>query len=137
MAARDAFSAEEKAAMREHAREAKANATREAAAANLREKIEALEGLDREVAQRLDAIVSEHAPHLEPKTYYGMPGWAKDGKVIVFFQPASKFNVRYGTLGVQENAIIDEGDMWATSWAITALTPEVEERMIALVQRLV
>ena len=136
MAAKDAFTADEKAAMKERAREAKANATKEKAEANLLEKIGELTGIDRAIADRLNEIVKEHAPGLDAKTHYGMPGWAKDGKVIVFYQPGEKFKTRYGTVGVQDNAEIDEGASWATSWAIAELTPAVDEQLVALVKKL-
>ena len=140
------FTADEKAAMRERAREAKAEArrgdddSRAARAAgrsylDLLAKIADMPESDRVMAERLHAIVSEVAPGLAPKTYYGMPAWAKDGKVLCFFKPASKFDMRYATFGVEDVANLDEGTMWATSWALTKLTPADEKRIAELVKR--
>ncbi|HEY8134459.1 MAG TPA: DUF1801 domain-containing protein, partial [Candidatus Limnocylindrales bacterium] len=89
---------------------------------------------------RIHAIVTATAPDLTPKTYYGMPAWAtpgKDGKVICFFQPASKFKVRYCTLGFQPDAKLDEGNMWPTSWALTKLTAADEKKIAAMVRKAV
>jgi uncharacterized protein YdhG (YjbR/CyaY superfamily) len=133
------FSADEKAAMRERAREAKAEARRgadrEAGERDLLAKIAEMPGPDRVMAERLHAIVSEVAPSLAPKTYYGMPAWAKDGKVLCFFKPASKFDQRYATFGVEDVANLDEGTMWATSWALTKLTPADEKQIAELVKQ--
>lgn len=95
----------------------------------------ALDGLDQRVAQRLHVIVQEEAPQLAPKTWYGFPAYARDGNVVVFFQPASKFATRYGTIGFTEHARLDDGAMWATSFAVVELTPQVEEAVRALVRR--
>lgn len=133
------FTADEKAAMRERAREAKAEARRgadrEAGERDLLAKIADMPESDRVMAERLHAIVSEVAPQLAPKTYYGMPAWAKDGKVLCFFKPASKFDMRYATFGVEDVANLDEGTMWATSWALTKLTSADEKRIAELVKR--
>jgi len=133
------FSADEKAAMRERAREAKAEARRgadrEAGERDLLAKIADMPEPDRVMAQRLHAIVGEVAPALAPKTYYGMPAWAKDGKVLCFFKPASKFDMRYATFGVEDVANLDEGTMWATSWALTKLTAADEKRIAELVKQ--
>lgn len=88
-------------------------------------------------ATRIHEIVGEAAPELDPKTYYGMPGWAKDGKVLVFFQSATKFKTRYSTLGFNDNAAIDEGTMWPVAYAITALTAAHEKTIAALVKKAV
>ena len=92
---------------------------------------------DREMAERIHAIVKATAPGLEPKTWYGMPAWAKDGKVICFFKAADKFKSRYATLGFEEAANLDDGSMWATSWALTKLTPAGEKEIAQLVKKAV
>ncbi len=129
------FTAEERAAMKARAKEAKANATKEAAAQNQREKIAEFTGLDRELSERISEIVAEHAPTLDPKTFYGAPGWARDGKVVFFFQPAGLYKARYGTFGFQDTAAIDDGAMWPTSFAIVEWTPAVEKAIVELVAR--
>jgi uncharacterized protein YdhG (YjbR/CyaY superfamily) len=135
------FTAEEKAAMRERAREAKAEAkrgaNREAGERDLLSKIAEMPESDRVMAERIHAIVTEVAPELLPKTWYGMPAYARDGKNVCFFQPADKFKARYATFGVDEAANLDEGTMWATSWAITRLTDADEQRIRELVKRAV
>lgn len=92
---------------------------------------------DRSMAERIHAIVKEVAPELTPRTWYGMPAYAKEGKVICFFQAASKFKVRYATFGFDHAARLDDGPMWPTSFAVTELTPAVEERIRALVRKAV
>ena len=92
---------------------------------------------DRALAERIHAIVTEHAPELDPKTWYGMPAYARDGKVVIFFQPADKFKARYSTLGFNDTANLDDGSMWATSFAVTALTKADEARIAELVKRAV
>ncbi len=127
------FSAEEKSAMRQRAREAKAgeaDGESEALA-----KIAEMSGPDRAMAERLHAIVRAAAPTLTPKTWYGMPAYARDGKIICFFQPASKFKTRYATLGFNDSARLDDGAMWPVAYALTELTPEVEARIAALVKQ--
>ena len=91
---------------------------------------------DREIAEKLQAIVLANAPELTPKTWYGMVGWAKDGKVIVFFQDARKFKTRYATLGFNEGAQLDDGNMWATAYALTALTGAEEKKIAALMKKI-
>ncbi|MGI9825107.1 iron chaperone [Agromyces sp. Marseille-Q5079] len=125
-----AFSAEEKAAMKAAAAEAKRAARKASAEEKAAEaladciaSIEAMDGDDRVAAEAIHAIVLEHAPQLEPRTWYGMPAYAKDGKAVVFFQPAGKFKARYASLGFNDNATLDEGTMWPTSYAVTKLTP--------------
>ncbi|RFA09201.1 hypothetical protein B7R54_08150 [Subtercola boreus] len=143
MTAEDAasFSAEEKAAMKERAKELKTAARRKATGAKADpladqlEKIAELPEPDRSTARRIHDIVSASAPALTPKTWYGMPGWARDGKVVVFFQSSAKFSTRYSTLGFNDSAALDEGDMWPTSYAIAELTPEVEARIADLAAR--
>jgi uncharacterized protein YdhG (YjbR/CyaY superfamily) len=134
---------EERAAMQESARERKA-ATRRGAVdvraegeREIRAKIDEMPEAERSMAERIHALVAEVAPVLVPRTYYGMPAYAKDGKVICFFQPASKFKVRYSTLGFQPDARLDEGAMWPTSWALTKLTAADEKRIGELVKRAV
>lgn len=135
------FSAEERAAMRQRAEELRALKGVKGAAKKAKEYeaclevIDSLEGTDRAVAERLHVIVTEEAPHLDPKTWYGFPTYAKDGKNIVFYQPASKFGTRYGSIGFEENAALDDGDMWPVAFAVTAMTDEVERRLRELVRR--
>jgi uncharacterized protein YdhG (YjbR/CyaY superfamily) len=129
------FSKEERAAMRERAKELKTNAKAEEAAAAVAEKIAELTGVDRKVAEALDRIVKEHAPELTPKTYYGMPGYAKDGKVLVFYQPGAKFDTRYGTVGFQDNAAIDDGSMFPVAFGFTDLSAADEKKLAALVKK--
>ena len=132
------LSKEERAAVRARAKELKLQATREGQAQSQRDAIAALTGGEREMADRLTAMVERAAPALHPKTYYGMPGWAnEDDKMVCFFQPASKFNVRYSTFGFDAAAAIDDGDMWATSFALLTLTPADEKTLAALVTKAV
>jgi uncharacterized protein YdhG (YjbR/CyaY superfamily) len=135
------FTAEEKVAMRERARETKAEAKRgadrEAGERDLLAKIAEMPESDRVMAERIHAIVTEVAPELMPKTWYGMPAYAKDGKNVCFFQAADKFKARYATFGVDEAAKLDEGNMWPTSWALTRLTPADEQRIRELVKKAV
>jgi uncharacterized protein YdhG (YjbR/CyaY superfamily) len=130
-----AFSAEERAAMKERAREAKASPAD--GETDVLAKIAEMKDLDRALAERLHAIVKAAAPDLAPRTYYGMPAYAKDGKVVCFFQPAQKFKARYATLGFQDAAHLDDGAMWPTSYALAELTPDVEDRITALVKQAV
>ena len=135
------FTEEEKAAarelVRERKRQARQGADREAGLKDVLEKIAAMPKSDRVMAERIHAIVLETAPDLMPKTWYGMPAYAKDGKLVCFFQAADKFKARYATFGFEENAQIDDGNMWATSWALTKLTPAEEKKIAALVKRAV
>jgi uncharacterized protein YdhG (YjbR/CyaY superfamily) len=130
-----AFSAEERAAMRDRARESKASAAD--GESDVLAKIAEMKDLDRALAERIHAIVQAAAPDLAPRTYYGMPAYAKDGKVVCFFQPAQKFRTRYATLGFQDAAHLDDGDMWPTVYALAELTPAVEDRITALVKQAV
>jgi uncharacterized protein YdhG (YjbR/CyaY superfamily) len=132
---------EERAAMQESARERKA-ATRRGSGderaegeQEIRDKIAEMPEPDRTMAERLHALVTTSAPSLVPRTYYGMPAYARDGKVICFFQPASKFKVRYSTFGFQPEARIDKGEMWPVAFAVTKLTAEVEARIAELVKK--
>lgn len=132
------FTAEEKAAMQERARELKAAKGKKVdGAADLRAKIEEMTGTDREMAERIDAIVREVAPQLEPRTWYGMPAYSLNGKVLCYFQSAAKFKARYATFGFDETARIDEGSMWPTAWALTKLTKEDEDRIRDLIRKAV
>ena len=138
----EGFTAEEMAAMKERAKEAKADAkakaNREAGESDLLAKIAEMPDHDRMLATRLHEIISENAPDLWPKTWYGQPAYAIDGKsVVCFFQAASKFNTRYATLGFQHDANLDDGNMWPTAFAVIALTPADEERIAALVRKAV
>ncbi|AQZ67467.1 unnamed protein product [[Actinomadura] parvosata subsp. kistnae] len=137
----EGFTDEERAAMKEHAQELKKTARRGARATaadgenDVLEKIAEMEEADRALAERVHAIVKEHAPELTPRLWYGQPAYSKNGKLVCFFQPARKFKTRYATLGFNEAANLDEGTMWPTAYALTALTPEVEERIAALVKQ--
>lgn len=128
------FSAEERAAMKERAAELKAPRSKKLSGeADLLEKISAMDAAEQKIAHRLHALVTEHAPQLAPKTWYGMPAWAKDGKVICFFQAASKFKTRYSTFGFDESAALDDGNLWPTTYALTELTPQLEHKIVALI----
>jgi uncharacterized protein YdhG (YjbR/CyaY superfamily) len=135
------FTEEERAAMKERARELKAearvNKDRAAGESAVLEKIAELEGSDRAMAERIHALVKESAPALAPKTWYGMPAYAKEGKVVCYFTPASKFKERYATFGFNATANLDEGNMWPTSFALTKLTAAEEAKIGALVQKAV
>jgi uncharacterized protein YdhG (YjbR/CyaY superfamily) len=135
------FTDEEKAAMKERAKElkaeARANKDRAAGESDLLAKIAEMPEPERAMATRLHEIITASAPALSPKTWYGMPAYAKDGKVICFFQAASKFNTRYATFGFQHDANLDEGEMWPVVFALKALTATEEERIGALVKKAV
>jgi|SRR5262245_11139710 len=131
------FTAEERAAMRERAREVKAEATKQDWERDLLDKIAEMPPADRAMAERVHAIVTASAPTLTPKTWYGMPAYAKGGKIICFFQSAAKFKARYATFGFNEDAQLDDGPMWPTSWALKELTPEAEATITALVKQAV
>ncbi len=132
------FTDEERAAMKERARELKAEAQKADGESAVLAKIAEMKGPDRAMAQRLHAIIKASAPALAPKTWYGMPAYAnEDGKVVCFFQSAQKFNARYATLGFSDAANLDEGAMWPTSFALKELTPAEEARISALVKRAV
>ena len=138
--AQKGFSTDEKAAMRERARELKAESRRDSDRAegerDLLAKIAEMPKSDRVLAERIHAIVTGNAPDLAPKTWYGMPAYARgDGKLICFFKSADKFKSRYATFGFEESAHLDDGSMWATSWALTKLTAADEARIRALVKK--
>ena len=133
-----AFSDEERAAMKERAKEAKAARSGKAdGESDVLAKIAEMSEPDRAMAERLHAVVKASAPELTPKTWYGMPAYAKGGKVVCFFQPAAKFKARYATFGFNEDAHLDDGAMWPTSFAVTKLTAAVEKEIGALVKRAV
>jgi uncharacterized protein YdhG (YjbR/CyaY superfamily) len=131
------FTAEERAAMRERARELKAEAEKADGEIALLAKIAEMPQSDRVLAERLHAIVTDSAPTLAPKTWYGMPAYAKDGKIVCFFRSAAKFKDRYATFGFNDAANLDEGAMWPTSFALKELTAADEKRIAALVKRAV
>jgi uncharacterized protein YdhG (YjbR/CyaY superfamily) len=131
------FTAEERAAMKARVKEEKAQKSREAGEAAAREAIDALPEPDRTIADRIHAIVASAAPELAPRTWYGMPAYAKDDKVVCFFQPASKFKARYGTLGFQDAARLDDGTLWPVAYAVTELGAAEERRIRELVVRAV
>ncbi len=140
--ATETLTAEEREAMQERTKELKAagRSSKSARADGLKDllaKIAELPEPDRSMAERVHAVVMAAAPELQPKTWYGMPAYAKDGKVICFFQAAAKFKVRYATFGFQPDANLDEGAMWPTSFALTELTPEAEGQITALVEQAV
>jgi len=132
------LSAEEKAAMKETLKERKMAANKEAMEKALHEKIAEMDEPDRSMAKRLHEIITAAVPDLMPKTWYGMPAYANaDGKVICFYQAASKFNTRYATFGFQHDANLDDGNMWATSFALVKLTAAEEKKIVALVKKAV
>jgi uncharacterized protein YdhG (YjbR/CyaY superfamily) len=135
------FTAEEKAAMRERARELKAEARagrdRAAGEKDLLAKLAELPKADRALGQKIHDIVTKTAPELAPRTWYGMPAYARDGKVVCYFTPASKFKERYSTFGFNASANLDDGRMWPTSFAVTKLTAAEERRIAALVKKAV
>jgi uncharacterized protein YdhG (YjbR/CyaY superfamily) len=135
------FSDDEREAMKERAKEQKAEARRgkdEAAGeADVLEKIAEMPGPDRAMAERIHAVVKASAPSLAARTWYGMPAYTKDGKVVCFFKAADKFKSRYATFGFEETANLDEGSMWPTSWALTKLTDADEKRIGELVKKAV
>ena len=131
------FTDEERAAMKERAREQKAEAQKADGERAVLAKIAEMPEPDRVMAERIHAIVKASAPQLSPKTWYGMPAYARDGKVVCFFTPAQKFGTRYATFGFNDDANLDEGAMWPTSFALTELTTAAEARIAALVKRAV
>jgi uncharacterized protein YdhG (YjbR/CyaY superfamily) len=137
------FTSAERAAMQQRAEELKATKGVKGAAKRAKEyeaclaAIEGLSGADRQIAERLHVIVAEEAPELAPKTWYGFPSYARDDKVVVFYQPAAKFDTRYGSVGFNEDAALDDGDIWATSFAVLEVTEAVEKKLRALVRKAV
>ena len=134
MAEKKGFTSEEKAAMRARAKELKEKEDGDSA---VRAAIAAMSPADRALAKRVDELVRAAAPGLTPKTWYGMPAYAKDGKVVVFFKNAGKFKSRYSNLGFSDNANLDAGSMWPTEFALTKLTPADEKKITALVKQAV
>ncbi|MFF4493176.1 iron chaperone [Streptomyces sp. NPDC001546] len=142
--AHEGFSAEERAAMKDHAQELKTAARRSsradkeaAAVQDVLAKIAEMQDSDRIMAERVHAVITANAPALAPKLWYGMPAYALEGKVVCFFQSAEKFKARYATLGFSDVAQLDDGPMWAAGFALTEVTGEVEERIAELVKRAV
>jgi uncharacterized protein YdhG (YjbR/CyaY superfamily) len=139
----EGFTDEERAAIKEYARERRAAARRGPRAAkadgesDVLAKIAEMPEPDRVKAERLHAIIKASAPVLSPRTWYGMPAYARDGNVVCFFQPAQKFKTRYATLGFGDKANLDQGTMWPTAFALAELTAADEERIAALVQKAV
>jgi uncharacterized protein YdhG (YjbR/CyaY superfamily) len=137
----DGFTAEEKAAMKERAKElkaeARANQKKEEGEKDLLEKVAEMPEPDRSMATRIHELVTENAPELWPKTWYGMPAYARDGKVVCFFQSAAKFSARYATFGFNDTANLDDGNMWPASFALKKLTAAEEKRIVALVKKAV
>jgi uncharacterized protein YdhG (YjbR/CyaY superfamily) len=131
------FTADERAAMKERAQELKAEAAKADGESALLAKIAEMKGTDRTMAKRIHSIVTASAPDLSPKTWYGMPAYAKDGKVVCFFQSAEKFTSRYATFGFSDEANLDEGAMWPTSFALKRLTAADEAKIAALVKKAV
>jgi hypothetical protein len=137
----EGFTDEERAAMKDRARELKASRRRGPRAAKadgegeVLAKIAEMPEHDRALAGRLHAIITASAPDLTPRTWYGMPAYAKDGKVVCFYQSAQKFNTRYATLGFSDKANLDDGALWPTGFALTGLTADVEARISALVTK--
>ncbi|WP_433609828.1 iron chaperone [Dactylosporangium sp. CA-139114] len=137
------FTDDERAAMREHAAEVRASASRRGSKADkaaedlkaLLEKIEEMAEADRVMAARVHALILQNAPELAPKLWYGMPAYYKETKSVCFFQPAQKFKTRYATLGFNEDAALDDGDMWPVAYALQELTPAVEQRIGALIRQ--
>ncbi len=135
------FTAEERAAMKDRAQELKADARRAGRATkadgegDVLAKIAEMQRSDRVMAERIHAIVKATAPDLTPRTWYGMPAYAKDGKVLCFFRSAQKFNTRYATFGFSDRANLDEGDMWPTDFALKEMTAATEKKIAALVKK--
>ncbi len=138
----EVLSAEEKAAMKEMVAERKAQAKakdkRAAGTQAVRDAIEKLEGNDRGIVERFYELVTEHAPDLVPKTFYGMPGFANaDDKIVVFIKPSTKFKERYSTIGFEQNAKLDDAPVWPVAWGITSWTPADEKAFVATLKKAV
>ena len=129
------FSAEERAAMRERLKEERAGQKGVEAEREVLAKIAEMEPADRVLAQRLHEIIRAAAPALAPRTWYGMPAYAKDGKILCYFRDAKKFKTRYALFGFSDQAKLDDGEMWPTDFALTEITPEVERRIMELLGR--
>jgi len=131
----EGFTAAERAAIKDRAKEVRAKGKKADGLNDLLEKVAEMEDADRAMAERLHVLVTDAAPELEPKTWYGMPAYAKDGKVVLFFKPAAKFKNRYATLGFSDAAALDDGPMWPAEFALARLTPAAEKQITALVTR--
>jgi len=129
------LSKEERAAVRDRARELKEQKTAADGAKAVKDAIAALPVDERAIANKIHDIVADVAPDLAPKTYYGMPGWAREGKILCFFQPAAKFGTRYGTLGFEQPANLDDGSLWPTAFAVLEVGAEEEKKIRALVKK--
>lgn len=136
-AASKVFTAEEKAAMKELIKERKASGNKAEAEADCLAKIAEMPPSDRKIAERLHKLIASTAPQLAPKTWYGMPAYAKDGNVVCFFQSAGKFKARYATLGFTDKANLDDGEMWPTYYALKTLTTADEAKIAKLVKKAV
>ena len=133
----EGFTAEERAAMKDHARDLKAAAAKEDGESAVLAKIAEMTEPDRDMGQRVHAVIMASAPDLSPRLWYGMPAYAKDGKIVCHFQPAQKFKTRYATLGFSDQANLDEGTIWPVAFALAELTADDEARIGELVQRAV
>lgn len=129
------FTAEERAAMKERARELKSVADQEQAESEVVAKLAQMPAADRELGQRIHALVKATAPELAPRLWYGMPAYAKDGKLVCFFKDAGKFKSRYATLGFTDSAKLDDGAIWPTEYAVTEMSAAVEAKIAALVRQ--
>jgi uncharacterized protein YdhG (YjbR/CyaY superfamily) len=134
---REAFTAQERAAIKERVKESKAAADEAEGESAVLAKIAEMQDADRAMGKRLHAVIRSSAPALSPRLWYGMPAYAKDGKIVCFFQPATKFKTRYSTLGFNDAAHLDEGNVWATAFALMTLTAADEARIGALVKKAV
>ena len=133
----DGFTEEERGAMKERAKELKSAGKKADEEQAVVEKIAEMSQPDRGLAEQLHAIIKDNAPALSPKLYYGMPAYAKDGKVVCFFQPSAKFNTRYSTFGFNDTANIDDGTMFPTAFGLTKLTPADKAKLTALIKKAV
>jgi uncharacterized protein YdhG (YjbR/CyaY superfamily) len=133
----EGFTTEERAAMKERAKEVRRTGAKVDGLTDVLDKIAEMDDSDRAIAERVHAIVTDAAPALEPKTWYGQPAYARDGKVVLFFQAAGKFKTRYATLGFNDVAALDDGSVWPVAFALSTLTPADEEMIAALVRRAV
>jgi hypothetical protein len=133
----DSFSDEEKSAMKDRVREMKRGDRDEDAEAEVLAKIGEMGKPDREMGKRIHAVIKAAAPALTPRLWYGMPAYAKDGKLVCHFQPAQKFKTRYATLGFSDAARLDDGSIWPNAYAVTEITPAVENKIAALVKKAV
>ena len=129
------FTAEERAAIAERAKEVKAAASKAEEESAVREQIAEMRPADRAMAEKIHAVIKASAPGLSPKLWYGMPAYAKDGKIVCFFQPAEKFKTRYATFGFNDKANLDDGNMWPAAYALKALGAAEEARIGALVKK--